>query len=135
MFKSISKLAAPVAGVVLLMSAGLATASAAPANVDHGKSASRAELVIKIGDRGGHRGHHFHKHHGKRFHALGPREIRRSLRHRGYHRINIIDRRGPVYVVKARGWRGLPMRLVVDARTAHIVRSRPLHRGHGHHRW
>lgn len=60
------------------------------------------------------------------YRELGPRQIRRSLRHRGFHRIKILDRRGPMYIVKAHGGRGVPVRLVVDLRNAAIVRSRPL---------
>lgn len=68
---------------------------------------------------------------GPRWHAepLGPRQIRRSLRNRGFHKIRIIDRRRGVYIVRARGWRGWPVRLVVDARTAEILRRKPVGRG------
>jgi hypothetical protein len=41
-----------------------------------------------------------------------------------------------MYIVKAQGWRGFPMRLVVDSRNADIVRSRPLGRRFDwHRRW
>lgn len=135
MFMKISKFAAPVAGAVLLASAGLASssASAAPLGGDLNAKSAQSALVIKAGHKnhGGHRGggRHgggFHKGHGKHFQAFGPREIRRSLRHRGYHRIQIVDRRGPMYIVNARGWRNAPMRLVVDSRNARIVRTHPI---------
>lgn len=127
MFMKISKFAAPVAGAILLASAGFASVSAAPLSGDINAKAAQSELVIKVGhkNRGGHKGG-YHRGHGKRFHAFGPREIRRSLRHRGYHKIHIVDRRGPMYIVNARGWRGAPMRLVVDSRNARIVRTKPL---------
>jgi len=57
---------------------------------------------------------------------LGPRQIRRSLRHRGFHGIEILRERRHVYVVRAHGWRGHPVRLVVDARSAEILRRKPL---------
>lgn len=105
------------------------------------------------GRRGGHRGQHFDGHrggprgghggghwggpgwHGHHAH-MGPRQIRRSLRHRGFHRIKIVDRRGPMFIVKAIGWRGMPVRLVVDSRNARIVRSHPVGgRGYWQPRW
>ena len=77
------------------------------------------------GDRGGW-------HDGRReFRPLGPREIRRSLRHRGFRAIDIVDRQRGTYVVRAIGWRGHPVKLVVDARTAEILRRAPIHRGGG----
>ncbi|EFO31440.1 conserved hypothetical protein [Roseibium sp. TrichSKD4] len=69
--------------------------------------------------RHNHRGDGRHWHdHGSRWDVrpLRPRQIRRSLRHRGFRAIQIIDRRRGAYVVRAVGWRGRPVKLVVDAR-------------------
>jgi hypothetical protein len=146
MFANVSKLSAPIAGAIFLMTAGLATtASAAPQQGKLQLQTPQAELIVKVDQRRGHDrhdwrgGHGRHDWHGRRgWHQqeFGPRQIRRSLRHRGFHDIDILDRRGPMYIVKARGWQGFPMRLVVDSRNAQIVRSQPLgHRGRGHYRW
>lgn len=137
MFAKISKLSAPIAGAIFLVSAGLATtASAAPQPGKLQVQTPQAELVIKADHRRGQGRHGWNGGHWGGYHQMGPRQIRRSLRHRGFHDIDILDRRGPMYIVKARGWRGLPMRLVVDSRNARIVRSQPMgHRGRGHHRW
>jgi len=61
---------------------------------------------------------------------LGPRQIRRSLRHRGFYGIEILRERRHVYVVRAHGWRGHPVRLVVDARSAEILRRKPIRHGY-----
>lgn len=137
MFAKISKLSAPIAGAIFLVSAGLATtASAAPQPGKLQVQTPQAELVIKADHRRGHGRHGWNGGHWGGYQQMGPRQIRRSLRHRGFHDIDILDRRGPMYIVKARGWRGLPMRLVVDSRNARIVRSQPMgHRGRGHNRW
>ncbi len=146
-----TKLAAPFLGALLVVSTGLAaTASASPYKAARQIQAEQTQKPVQIDHRRGHdrqrhdqqsferRGHDrrggqgWHEGRGRGHHALGPRQIRRSLRHRGFHRIHILDRRGPMYVVRANGWRGVPMRLLVDSRTAHIVRSRPV--GHGFHR-
>ncbi len=148
MIAKFSKLSAPIAGAVLLVSAGLvAPASAAPQAGQLQIQTAQSELIVEVGQRGGHRGgewgerrggRHWDGRHGGRHHAMGPRQIRRSLRHRGFHRVRVLDRRGPMYIVKARGWNGNPMRLVVDARSGQIVRSRPIHRHTGwsfQYRW
>lgn len=138
-----SKLSAPIAGAILLATIGFAPAAAAsPLSTAKQIQSSQDAPVIQIHHKkkgyGKHkgRGHGWQGGHGGGHYSLGPRQIRRSLRHRGFHRIRIIDRRGPMYIVKAVGWRGMPMRLVVDSRNAHIVRSRPI--GHGvywQYRW
>ncbi len=139
MFLNASKLSAPIAGAVLLVSAGLASAAvAAPMGGERQLNAPKSELVVQIDHRRGHgpkRGG-WHGGHGRGHHLMGPRQIRRSLRHRGFHRIHIVDRRGPMYIVRANGRRGMQMRLVVDSRTADIVRSRPIGRQFPrHYRW
>ncbi|GGB32302.1 hypothetical protein GCM10011316_00520 [Roseibium aquae] len=61
---------------------------------------------------------------------LGPRQIRQSLRQRGFYQIRFLKERPHVYVVRAIGWRGHPVRLVVDARTGEILRGRPIRNGY-----
>lgn len=138
MFTKVSKLSAPIAGAILLASVGFTTAaSAAPQATNLKLQAPATEMVVKVDHRkgGGRKGHDrggWNGRHGWGHHTMGPRQIRRSLRHRGYHRINIVDRRGPMFIVKARAWGGQKFRLVVDSRNAQIVRSQPIgHRG-GH---
>lgn len=139
MFAKASKLSAPVAGAILLASLCFApVASAAPFQVDRSFQPVNSERVIKIDHRWGpgRHGGGWNNGRGWGYRELGPRQIRRSLRHRGFYRIKILDRRGPMYIVKAIGWRGMPMRLVVDSRTADIVRSRPVgHRKNWQYRW
>lgn len=121
-----SKLSAPVAVAALILTAGAVSGvQAMPLANKSALQSSQAELIINVDHRRGP-GRGWHGDHGQHRHNMGPRQIRRSLRHRGFYRIKIIDRRGPMYIVKAHGWRGFPMRLVVDSRNAHIVRSRPL---------
>jgi len=133
MFGKVSKISAPIAGAILLVSAGMATtASAAPRAGDLQLQSAQAGPVVQIDHRRGQNGHNGQRRHGWHgghrwgHHELGPREIRRSLRHRGFHRVQILDRRGPVYIVKARAWGGRKLRLVVDSRSGQIVRSRPI---------
>ncbi|MET1412768.1 hypothetical protein ABVF61_10905 [Roseibium sp. HPY-6] len=141
MFTITSKLSAPIAGAILLATVGFAP-SASATSLSGAKQihASSDAQVIQIHHKkkGGKRhGNGWQGGHGGGHYSLGPRQIRRSLRHRGFHRIRIIDRRGPMYIVKAVGWRGWPVRLVVDSRNAQIVRSRPIgqgrHGGYGGH--
>ncbi|GAB4520429.1 MAG: hypothetical protein Tsb0019_21410 [Roseibium sp.] len=150
MFRKVSKVSAPIAGAILLVAAGMATtASAAPLPADLQVRSTQSEPVVKIDHRQGRHGHKAQRRHdgfrdhgrhgwnrGWGHHELGPREIRRSLRHRGFHRIDILDRRGPVYIVKARAWGGQKLRLVVDSRSGQIVRSHPIgHRPHWQGPW
>lgn len=120
------KFAAPILGAILLISAGAASgAQAAPLSGNTMTGPGQAGLIVNV-DHRGRPGRGWHGGPGRHQQVLGPRQIRRSLRHRGFHRIRIIDRRGPMYIVKARGYRGFPVRLVVDSRGGQIVRSRPL---------
>lgn len=129
----VSRLSAPVAGAILLGSLVLApSVSAAPLAAAKQFQAPQDTAVVQIHHKkrpGKHGGRGWNGGYGHGHYALGPRQIRRSLRHRGFYRIKIVDRRGPMYIVRAVGWRGMPVRLVVDSRTAHIVRSRPIGRG------
>jgi len=138
MFTKASKLSAPIAGAILLATVGFTTtASAAPQAAGIQFQTLASELVVKVDHRKKHgrhgRDHGWHGGHGWRHHAMGPKQIRRSLRHRGYHKIRILDRRGPMFIVKARAWGGQKFRLVVDSRNAQIVRSRPIGRRGGWH--
>ncbi|ERP86030.1 hypothetical protein Q669_16590 [Labrenzia sp. C1B10] len=138
MFANVSKLSAPIAGAILLVSAGfITTASAAPLVGKTQIEPAKSELVVKVDHRRGNgRGGNWNGRHGGRHYEMGPRQIRRSLRHRGFDHIKILDRRGPMYIVRAKGWRGMPVRLVVDSRNANIVRSHPIgNRGHWQRRW
>lgn len=132
MFAKISKLSAPIAGAVFLASAGFVSGAAAgPLTVERGLETQTRAPVIQIDHRKGHGrggGQHWDRGYGWGYYELKPRQIRRSLRHQGFYKVRIIDRRGPVYIVKARGWQGRPLRLVVDARTAQVIRIRPFHR-------
>lgn len=120
------RFAAPILGAILLVSASAVSgAQAAPISGKSMNGLSHAELIVNV-DHRGRPGRGWHRGPGRHHHALGPKQIRRSLRHRGFHRIRILDRRGPMYIVKARGWQGYPVRLVVDSRDGHIVRSRPM---------
>ncbi|GAA0776916.1 hypothetical protein E1180_15075 [Roseibium denhamense] len=129
MFKTASSIAAPLAAIAFLAAASVS--SSAAASPGHTKLLGQdvaSERIVQVDHRHGGRGWRGERHwYG---HKMKPRQIRRSLRHQGYYRIKILDKRGPVYIVKARGWRGMPMRLVVDSRTAQVVRSRPIGQGY-----
>lgn len=81
------------------------------------------------GNNGGfgiHRDHRTPKYHQKRFQhrALSRKQIRRSLRHRGFHDFRRVERRGNRYVVVAENRRGRLLRLRVNAYTGEIERRR-----------
>ena len=59
-----------------------------------------------------------------RYDALSPRQLARSLRHQGYFDIDILNRRGPVTIVRAAA-RGRDVILVVDSRSGEVLRARP----------
>jgi hypothetical protein len=58
-----------------------------------------------------------HGHH----HTLSAKEVKRILRHRGYRDITYLDRRGTIYQVRARDYRGRRVGLVVSARNGAIL--------------
>lgn len=58
--------------------------------------------------------------HGRRAH-LSPRQVRRQLRHRGFHNMRFVDRRAPVYKLRAIGPRGHRVFLVVSSRSGRII--------------
>lgn len=92
------------------------------------KKGASATQDVDYRDRRGRPGWH---DGGWEARPLHPRQIRRSLRHRGFRAIDIVDRRRGAYIVHAIGWRGHPVKLVVDARTAEILRRKPIHHGGG----
>ncbi|WP_289036199.1 hypothetical protein [uncultured Roseibium sp.] len=131
---------APVAAA-LVAATLIGTAQAGPRQ-QQGPEARGSAITLEVDYRKGQhkgRGHGPKWGHGeKRGHwgKMGPRQVRRSLKHRGFHKIRILGERGPVYMVRAHGWRGMPMRLVVDGHTGQILRKRPIHRhGHWNYRW
>lgn len=130
-----SLVSAPLAGAFLITAVSLGGAASAEAAGSHFKR-SEPVAVQDVGFRGGRDGgRHWHGNRPGHWGRLGPRQIRRSLKHRGFHRVRIVDVRGPVYVVKARGWRGARVRLVVDAFNGRILRKHVTHRHHGGRRW
>ena len=52
---------------------------------------------------------------------MSPRQIRRSLRHRGFHDIRFTDRHGRFYRARATGPRGGRVALTVRSRDARII--------------
>ena len=74
-------------------------------------------------------------HGGGHVRALGPHEIRRALRHYGFYEIRSIERRGPVYVALARGYRGALYAVRLNARNGRILSQDIVWRGGrgGHH--
>jgi hypothetical protein len=59
---------------------------------------------------------------------LSPRELRRALRHQGFHDIEILDRGRRTYTVRAENHRGRDFILRVSARTGLVVSARPVRR-------
>ncbi|MEJ8473103.1 hypothetical protein [Roseibium algae] len=146
---SIKIMSAPIAAALIVV--GLAaSAQAAPrqlqqqvetgssliVDVDYRHEGRRAQEHRRDWQRG-HRGGYMRPGHGAReTYRMGPRQVRRSLRDQGFHRIRILDERGPVYVVRAKGWRGKPMRLIVDSRSGQILRKHRVHyRNNNGYRW
>lgn len=77
-------------------------------------------------------GHRGPDRRGYRYERLGPRQIVRRLHRQGYRDIGRLRQRGDVYVAHARGYRGMPQRLVVDAYSGEVVGRSPIGRGRGH---
>jgi hypothetical protein len=105
------------AGVVALG----ALAASAPA------SAGSLTFSVEVGhptavhdDRHGS-GYGWNGHHGGQHYTLSAQEVRRILRHRGYRDISYLDRRGTIYQVHARDYRGRRVGLVVSARNGAIL--------------
>ncbi|WP_349358285.1 hypothetical protein [Stappia sp.] len=104
------------AALALLMSAPVAVAAPGGAAPAAAKPAVAGTLVQ---DGQVHlAGKRWRGHRGQR---LGPRRIVRKLHRRGFTNIQRIRPRGDVYIVRANGRRGAPLRLVVDAYSGQIV--------------
>ena len=71
--------------------------------------------------------HRWGRHRDRR---MGPRRIVRKLHRRGFTNIWRVRSRGDVYIVRANGRRGAPLRLVVDAYSGKII-GRTVVRGRG----
>ncbi len=104
------------AGVVALG----ALAASAPANagtlsfsIEVGRPTAVHDYNYSYGSKG--------YHHGHKHHTLSAKEVRRILRHRGYRDISYLDRRGTIYQVRARDYRGRRVGLVVSARNGAIL--------------
>jgi len=104
------------AGIVALG----ALAASAPANA--GSLSFSVEVGRPIVVHDDHRGYGYgwDGHHGHHK-ALSAKEVRRILRHRGYRDISYLDRRGSIYQVRARDYRGRRVGLVVSARNGAIL--------------
>ena len=61
-----------------------------------------------------------------RQHYLSPHDVRRILRHQGYHEIRILGRHDRTYRVAAENYRGRDVILRVSARTGAVVSVRTL---------
>ncbi len=59
---------------------------------------------------------------------MTPRQVRRSLRHRGFHEIRFTDREGRFYRARATGPRGRRVALTIRSRDARIVRIHRIRR-------
>ena len=110
---------AALAAVALATSVGLAEAGSIIHRADQplaGESRRAGDLIPA---------HSWHRHwnHGpvQRLN-LTPNQVRRILRQRGYRHMRFTDRRGRIYRLRALSPRGYPVRLVVSARNARILR-------------
>jgi hypothetical protein len=102
------------AGIVALG----ALAASAPANADSLRFSVEVGRPIVVHDDRGYGWDDHRKGHHK---ALSASEVRRILRHRGYRDISYLDRRGSIYQVRARDYRGRRVGLVVSARNGAIL--------------
>lgn len=108
------------AGLIAL--GAMAATPAAADGLQFGFHSPNGSLVI---DAHGSRGYGPYGHYGRPAHygyyGLRPHQVRRILRRRGFHQIDVVGRRGPVYVARATGRRGHRVRVLVSARTGRIV--------------
>jgi len=72
-----------------------------------------------------------HDNHRRSHDRLSPRRVSHILRRQGIDPIRFLDTRGRVYELTARGRRGAPLKVSVNAYSGEIVSLRPLR---GHHR-
>ncbi len=128
----------PVAALVAVaVLAGSAQAAPRDHNGRDHHREMRGDDFARSNDRGGPRGHwQEHERFGRHGYRMGVKEVRRSLRHRGFHRIRIEDRKPFVFKVSAIGRNGVPFRIVVDRVSGQILHMRPAGRGfHWSYRW
>ncbi|WP_026380351.1 hypothetical protein [Afifella pfennigii] len=69
-----------------------------------------------------------HDRDNRRFDRLSPQRVRHILRRQGITPIRFLDTRGRTYELAARGRRGAPLRVAVNAYTGEIVSLRRLGR-------
>ncbi|SDU36002.1 hypothetical protein [Stappia sp. ES.058] len=123
-------LAAVAAGLLMTAPAANALDARAPSFAPSAPLSATADAgqVIKVGQR-------IRRHRDRR---LGPRRIVRKLHRRGFRNVSRVRARGDIYIVRANGRRGAPLRLVVDAYSGKVVGRTVLRgpgRGRGGHRW
>ncbi len=75
------------------------------------------------------------RHDRRGYHNMNRRDVVRSLRARGFHRIHNVRRFGPVFRAGAVGRRGHPVRVVVSARNGRILDVHRIGWPRPHHRW
>jgi len=63
---------------------------------------------------------------------LSPRQVRRSLRHRGFDHIRFTDAHGRIYKARATNPRGRRVVLTIRSRDARILEVRRIRRNHHH---
>ena len=120
-----------ISATVIAATAALATV---PAQASSGLSielrAGQGAPVVQIDGRGPHwgRGPDRGRDWGRRDVRLSARDVHRSLRERGYERIDVRDARGPVYVVFATSRRSGPVKLTVNAYNGSIIDQQRLGR-------
>jgi hypothetical protein len=122
---TIKTTAIALGALIVASTAGITAASAGPAG-----PAGNVNFAVQIGtpnvgvemvrSRGGYR------------HALPPHAVRRILHRHGYRDIRSLDRRGPVYVAVARGYRGALYNVQISARNGRILSQDIVWRGPRH---
>ncbi|MCC4245437.1 hypothetical protein [Stappia indica] len=111
-------------GVVL----SVPSAQALDIRIGSGPAGASSGVAVEV-QLAGHRGR---DRRGYRLDRLGPRQIVNRLHRQGFRDISNVRPRGHVYVAHARGYRGMPQRLVVDAYSGQVVGRSPIGRGYGH---
>ena len=105
------------AGIVALG----ALAASAPAHADSLRFSVEVGGPVVVRDDHRGYGYGWDDHRGGHHKTLSASEVRRVLRHRGYRDIIYLDRRGSIYQVRARDYRGRRVGLVVSARNGAIL--------------
>ncbi len=115
------------AGLALALSAGGANALEARAGSAASHSVVAPSLVLSVDWRGPGRNDRRY-----RYERLGPRQIARQVHRQGFRDIRNIRARGDVYVLRAEGRRGIPVRLVVDAFSGEVIGRTIIDNRHGY---